>query len=158
MLAALQGSHETVKLLLKHGALLSVTDKQGASVIHYAVWSGDTKCVKLVLNRGGRTVLSQRDMWGRTPLLVAAATVSIRVMITRKSFLIYLHKQAIFGMYSTVYFLCVVHDLYIYMELCCDVFSYLNTTLKITCMHTLLCTSLLGCVRARVQCCSIVDG
>ena len=79
MLAALQGSHETVKLLLKHGAQLSLSDKQGATAIHYAVWSGDIRCVKLMLSRGGRAVLSQRDMWGRTPLLIAAARVSFNI-------------------------------------------------------------------------------
>ena len=77
MLAALQGSPELVKLLLKHGAQLSQSDKHGLSVIHYAVWGGDLKCVKLVVGKSGRVALTQRDRWGRTPLLVAAAKVIV---------------------------------------------------------------------------------
>ena len=81
MLAALQGSPETVKLLLKHGAELPLLDKQGLSVVHYAVWGGDVRCVKLVVGRGGRAVLTQRDRWGRTPLLIAAAKVNLTVCL-----------------------------------------------------------------------------
>ena len=76
MLAALQGSPEIVKLLLKQGAQLPLLDKQGLSTIHYSVWGGDIRCVKLVVSRGGRAMLTQRDGWGRTPLLIAAAKVS----------------------------------------------------------------------------------
>lgn len=75
MIACLYSSSDIVKLLLKHGVQLSSSDNQGASSIHYAVWGGDIRCVKLVVSRGGRTVLSQRDQWGRTPLLIAAAKV-----------------------------------------------------------------------------------
>ena len=76
MIACLQGSPEIVKLLLKQGAQLLLPNKQGLTPLHHAVWGGDVKCVKQVLSRGGRTVLTQRDGWGRTPLLIAAAKAS----------------------------------------------------------------------------------
>ena len=79
MYACLQGSSEVVKLLLKRGAQLSLSDKQGQSAMHYAVWGGEAKCVKQVVSRSGRAVLSQRDRWGRTPLLIAAAKASIHI-------------------------------------------------------------------------------
>lgn len=76
MIACLQGSPEIVKLLLKQGAQLSLPNEQGLTPLHHGVWGGDIKCVKQVLSRGGRLVLTQRDRWGRTPLLTAAAKAS----------------------------------------------------------------------------------
>lgn len=75
MIACLQGSPDIVKLLLKHGAQVSLANEQGLTPLHHGVWGGDVKCVKQVLSRGGRTVLTQRDGWGRTSLLIAAAKV-----------------------------------------------------------------------------------
>ena len=76
MIACLQGSPEIVKLLLKQGAQLSLPNEQGLTPLHHGVWGGDIKCVKQVLSRGGRAVLTQRDRWGRTSLLIAAAKVN----------------------------------------------------------------------------------
>lgn len=79
MCACLNRHTEVVKLLLKYRADPSLSDSQGYTALHYTIWSreSDMKGVKMLLSQCGRLVLSQRDSWGRTPLLIAAAKVII---------------------------------------------------------------------------------
>lgn len=77
MLACLCGHHQLAELLLKHGTGLALRgDGRGMSAVHYATWSGSVKCVKTVSSHTSwRQAVAQRDMWGRTPLITAAAKV-----------------------------------------------------------------------------------
>ena len=71
MLACVAGSVSLVKLLLKHNADASLSDKCGHHPIHCGAWGGNTKCLLAAIP----TVLALRDQWGRTPLMMAAARV-----------------------------------------------------------------------------------
>ena len=74
MCACMNGDTETVKLLLKHRADLTLCDQHQQSPLHYATWGGSLKAIKLILAHNS-SVLSLRDDWGRTAFMVAAAKV-----------------------------------------------------------------------------------
>ncbi len=75
MLACLQGHSQVVKSLLKSRASPLLTNAQGVTPLHCSVWSGESKCVKAVLASVGREGVDARDMYGRTPLHIAAFKV-----------------------------------------------------------------------------------
>lgn len=75
-LACLHDQPELARLLLKHRATPSLADRWGCSPLHCAVWGGSRRCVKLLLSHNP-ALLAGRDHVGRTPLLYAAAKVSV---------------------------------------------------------------------------------
>ncbi len=76
MCACAQGRIELAKLLLKYHADLILLDRYEHSAIHYAIWGGSAKCVKLVLSRAGAGQLqTAKDIWGKTAFLVATSKV-----------------------------------------------------------------------------------
>ena len=79
MLASVCGHHQLAKLLLKHGSGLALRgDGRGMSAVHYAAWSGSVKCLKTVSSHvSWRQAVAQRDGWGHTPLITAAAKVRL---------------------------------------------------------------------------------
>ena len=81
MLACLQGHSTVVKLLLKSRASPLATNKQGLTPLHCSVWLGESKCVKAVLASVGRDGVDARDVYGRTPLHIAALKVGLRLGI-----------------------------------------------------------------------------
>lgn len=78
-MACVSGQHEVVKTLVKRapGLILREDDcKMAAS--HYAAWAGSVKCVKVLYGHPTwREGVAQRDLWGRTPLIIASAKVCI---------------------------------------------------------------------------------
>lgn len=77
MLACSQGHYGIAKLLLGHRASNVLTNKQGLTALHCAVWSGEIKCVKTVLASANREILDARDCYGRTSLHIAAFKVCV---------------------------------------------------------------------------------
>lgn len=67
-----------VKILLKHSPpVLPLTgDQLGMSAFHHMAWGGNARCFKMLAGHTSwREGLAQRDVWGRTPLIIAAAKV-----------------------------------------------------------------------------------
>lgn len=67
------------KTLLKHmpPALALTGDQLGMSAFHHVAWGGSGKCLKVLTSHTSwREGLAQRDVWGRTPLIAAAAKVN----------------------------------------------------------------------------------
>lgn len=65
---------ETVQLLIKHGADVSVQDKNRSTPLHLAAFSGSSENVRLLLEHGAdATVLNGSQ---RTPLHLASSEVS----------------------------------------------------------------------------------
>jgi ankyrin repeat protein len=68
--AALMGSLEKARLLVKAGAKLEQRDGDGMTALHYAVQGGDKNVVKLLMDSGARPNAKAKD--GLTPLDLAA--------------------------------------------------------------------------------------
>ena len=62
-------------MLLKHGALVDVPDKKGATALQIAAECGSCKMARLLLAHGANAL--SRDNTGKTPLEVATAEVAI---------------------------------------------------------------------------------
>lgn len=79
IMACVSGQHEVMKTLVKRapGLIFRGEDcKMAAS--HYAAWAGSVKCVKVLAGHSTwREGVAQRDLWGRTPLIIASAKVCI---------------------------------------------------------------------------------
>ncbi|MFZ5502992.1 MAG: ankyrin repeat domain-containing protein [Pseudomonadota bacterium] len=71
MLAAHEGCHEIVGILLQHGAYINAADMGGNMALHWAAFSGQHISVKLLLASGADINVANSS--GLTPLLQAVA-------------------------------------------------------------------------------------
>lgn len=65
---------DIVRLLIKHGADVSVRDKTDATPLHLAAFSGSSEIVRLLLEQGADVTVV--DMNHKTPLHLASSRVS----------------------------------------------------------------------------------
>lgn len=80
IMACLRGHTQVVKLLMNQTgpSCLIAADEQGLTPVHHAVRSGNITCMKVLAGLSTwKTGLKQVDIWGRTPLMTAAAKVSV---------------------------------------------------------------------------------
>lgn len=72
--AAKNGDTEQVKeLLAENAALLSVTDADGSTLLHFAAWKGHPELVDFLLGIGADVnARNHNEHWGTTPLHAAA--------------------------------------------------------------------------------------
>lgn len=80
IMACLAGHHDVVKVLLKYApsAVVLSGDQLGMTAFHHVAWGGSGKCFKALTSHASwREGLAQRDVWGRTPLITAAAKARV---------------------------------------------------------------------------------
>ncbi|XP_067661057.1 ankyrin repeat domain-containing protein 50-like [Haliotis asinina] len=68
--AGLKGHKDVVELLVENGADLSLTDKRGDNILHFACDKGHVKVVEYVLSLH-KVDINSRGRWKKTPLLTA---------------------------------------------------------------------------------------
>ncbi|XP_048242766.1 uncharacterized protein LOC124128465 isoform X2 [Haliotis rufescens] len=71
MAAVVRGHRDVVKLLVNKGADVSLVDKDGNNILHYACMEGDVETVKCVLSRN-MVDINSRGQRSRTPVMLAA--------------------------------------------------------------------------------------
>ncbi|XP_046360028.2 uncharacterized protein LOC124137670 isoform X2 [Haliotis rufescens] len=77
LVAAANGSSDTLVYLLQEGADINTRDKDMQNSLHLVCKSGMEKTLKVLLNRKpGNNVINSIDVNGRTPVMVAAQTGS----------------------------------------------------------------------------------
>ena len=72
-LAALNGHHAVVELLVLNSADLQIRDKDRRTPLMLAASAGHNAVVKLLIENGDRTNLDSREKDGKTPLMLAAS-------------------------------------------------------------------------------------
>ena len=79
--AATYDNHNSVKLLLKNGADVTMVDYQGQNVLHKAAREGNSKVVNIVIDHLKdddeklRTLMRQKDARGNTPFMLAVQVI-----------------------------------------------------------------------------------
>lgn len=77
-MAILRGHTDILKMLIKRAGPASLTspDNQGFTPVHYAAWNNDLKAMKILsIWSTFKEALNLEDIWGRTPLMLAASKV-----------------------------------------------------------------------------------